>query len=137
MAARRKGLMRGIQLSPWVAAQIAAQQTPKPVRIAPSVRRAVELGFSEADRPSVLAALRRYVGPEVPRVHRAVLALSGCKLRKLDAMVDAANEDYRDVLYWAEYPEDSTDGPRAKKRAAVRRMARRWRKLGLPVPKPA
>lgn len=136
MAARRDSVMRGYQLNPWVAAQIAAQQDPKPVRIAPSVRRAVVLGFAEAARPDALAALRRYRGPETPRVHRALLALSGGKVRELRGMVDVANGDYRDVLYWAEYPYDSTRGTAQEKRAAVRRMAARWQKLGLSVPSP-
>ena len=122
------------QVNPWVWAQIVAQQNPKPVRIAPNVRRAVAVGFSEADRPYVLAALRRYCGPETPRVHRAVLALSGGKLADLNAMVDAANADYRDVLYWAEYPEESTPGTQKQKREAARRMAARWRQMGLQVP---
>jgi hypothetical protein len=122
------------QINPWVAAQIAVQQNPKPVRIAQDVRRAVTVGFSEIDRPAALASLRRYCGPETPRVHRALLALSGGKLAELDAMVNAANEDYRDVLYWAEYPYDSTPGTKKKKQAAVRRMAASYRKLGFKVP---
>jgi hypothetical protein len=122
------------QVNPWVGAQIAAQQNPKPVRIAVNERRAVTVGFSEADRPAALAALRRYCGPETPRVHRAVLTLSGGKLGDLEAMITAANEDYRDVLYWAEYPEESTPGTQKQKREAARRMAVRWRKMGLEVP---
>jgi hypothetical protein len=123
------------QVNPWVMAQIVAQaqQDPKPVRIAPDVRRAVAVGFAEAERPAALAALQKYRGPETPRVHRAVLALSG-GLAKLKAMVSAANSDYRDVLYWAEYPEDSTPGTQKQKRAAARRMAARRRQMGFRVP---
>jgi hypothetical protein len=126
--------IRAEQVNPWVWAQIVAQQDPKPARIAPDVRRAVSVGFSEADRPAALASLRRYRGPETPRVHRAVLALSGGKLADLNAMVDAANTDYRDVLYWAEYPEESTPGTQKQKRAAARRIAARWRQMGFQVP---
>lgn len=133
MSKKREKPMR-VQVNPWVAAQILAQQDPKPVRIVPNVRRAVDVGFSEADRPAALAALRRYCGPETPRVHRAVLVLSGGVLARLDAMVDAANTDYRDVLYWAEYPEESTLGTPKKKREAARRMAARWRQMGLKAP---
>jgi hypothetical protein len=124
------------QVNPWVWAQIVAQaqEDRKPARIAPNVRRALAVGFSEADRPAALAALRRYCGPETPRVHRAVLVLSGGKLADLEAMVVAANADYRDVLYWAEYPEESTAGTQKQKREAARRMAARWRKMGLQVP---
>jgi hypothetical protein len=62
------------------------------------------------------------------------LALSGGKLPELEAMVDAANQDYRDVLYWAEYPEESTPGTQEQKGAAARRMAARYRQMGLKVP---
>ena len=134
---RKKPLsIRREQVNPWVWAQIVAQaqQDRKPARIAPDVRRAVAVGFSEADRPYVLVTLWRYCGPETPRVHRAVLALSGGKLADLDAMVGAANTDYRDVLYWAEYPKDSAAGTQKQKRQAARRMAARWRQMGLRVP---
>jgi hypothetical protein len=134
---RKKPLtIRREQVNPWVWAQIVAQaqQDRKPARIAPDVRHALAVGFSEADRPAALAALRRYCGPETPRVHRAVLALSGGKLADLEARVDAANQDYRDVLYWAEYPEESAVGTQKQKRAAARRMAARWRQMGLQVP---
>ena len=135
MSKKRKRPL-SVQVNPWVAAQFAAQQDPKPARISPNVRRAVEVGFSESDRPAALAALRRYCGPETPRVHRAILALSGSEIAELEAMVDAANGDYRDVLLWAEYPEESTRGTQKQKRAAARRMAARYRQLGLKVPTP-
>ncbi len=124
-----------IQVNPWVLAQAVAQLNAKPVRIAPGARRAVAVGFSEADCTAALAALRQYRGPETPRVHRAVLALSGGKLADLEAMIDAANQDYRDVLYWAEYPEESTPGTQEQKRKAASEMAARWRQMGLQVPK--
>ena len=135
MPKKRKKALR-VQVNPWVLAQIVAQaqRDRKPARIVPAVRRAVAAGFSEADRSAALDALRRYCGPETPRVHRAVLALSEGKLARLDAMVGAANTDYRDVLYWAEYPEDSAAGTQKQKRAAARRMAARWREMGLKVP---
>ena len=50
------------------------------------------------------------------------------------AMVDAANVDYRDVLYWAEYPEESTTGTPEQKREAASRMAAQWRQMGLQIP---
>ena len=98
------------------------------------MQRAVAVGFSEADRPAVLAAIQQYRGPEMPRVHRAILALSEGKLAVLDAMVGVANSDYRDVLYWAEYPQESTPGTRKQKREAARRMAAQWCQVELQVP---
>lgn len=67
---RKKPLsIRAEQVNPWVWAQIVAQaqQNPEPVKIAPVVRRAVAVGFSEADRLAGLplsgntAGLRRPV----------------------------------------------------------------------------
>jgi hypothetical protein len=43
---------------------------------------------------------------ERERVHMAVLRLSRGDLRRLREYVDVARIDYRDVLWWAEYPED-------------------------------
>jgi Permease for cytosine/purines, uracil, thiamine, allantoin len=39
------------------------------------------------------------------RLQIAILKLSGGKLEKLQELVIAANTDYRDILAWAEYPE--------------------------------
>jgi hypothetical protein len=59
----------------------------------------------------ILAILDRYGTkphhPERDRVHLAILMLSEGKLDKLDHYVNVADQDYRDVLSWAEYPEQS------------------------------
>jgi hypothetical protein len=44
---------------------------------------------------------------EVERVRMAVIKLSGGALDELTTMTTAAKSDYRDVLMWAEYPEES------------------------------
>lgn len=44
---------------------------------------------------------------EATRVRLAVLKLSGGSLEELHAMTRAAKTDYRDVLAWAEYPEQA------------------------------
>jgi hypothetical protein len=43
--------------------------------------------------------------PEPVRVHVAILKLSDGQVTKLEHYVDRAQQDYRDVLAWAEYPE--------------------------------
>lgn len=43
---------------------------------------------------------------ECDRVRLAVLKLSGGRLEELEKMVGAAKLDYRDVLAWAEHPEE-------------------------------
>lgn len=44
---------------------------------------------------------------EIERVRLAIVKLSGGALDELAAMTAAAKADYRDVLMWAEYPEES------------------------------
>lgn len=49
--------------------------------------------------------------PERERVQMAILTLSQGREDKLLQFVEAAKQDYRDVLYWAEYPQPSeSDG---------------------------
>lgn len=42
--------------------------------------------------------------PEIPRVRLACLKLCGGDLNELLEVIDAAKQDYRDVLSWAEFP---------------------------------
>jgi len=60
-----------------------------------------------------LALLARYgTEPwhrERERVQRAILTLSKGDLDLLRHHVEVAQQDYRDVLYWAEYPPDPGD----------------------------
>lgn len=60
--------------------------------------------FAEGQLVDVFAALDQYTGPEPERVQRAILTLSGGDVGKLAHNVAVALQDYRDVLYWAEYP---------------------------------
>ena len=95
---------------------------------AKDVRRAVAAAFQEADRPAVLAALMACgLGRGAARVQLAILVLADGDLNKIEQLVTAANEDYRDVLYWAEYPEESGAGTKQE-------MAARYRRLGVAVP---
>jgi hypothetical protein len=56
-----------------------------------------------------------YFGSE--RVHMAILKLSEGKIERLQHYVDIANSDYRDVLAWAEYPEEMRSDARSMKNA--------------------
>ncbi len=53
------------------------------------------------------ALLLKYAGPETDRVRRGILTLSKGRLDLLEHYVSRSLDDYRDVLYWAEYPEES------------------------------
>jgi hypothetical protein len=64
----------------------------------------------ELERRKAEAALAEYgVAPherEAPRVKLAILKLSQGQLDRLADLVSHAKRDYRDVLMWAEYPEE-------------------------------
>lgn len=95
---------------------------------AEDVRRAVAAAFPEADRSAALTALRGYALRREPsRVRLAILVLAGGGLAEVERLVGAANTDYRDLLYWAENPEELGSGTR-------REMADRYRRLGVAVP---
>jgi len=62
--------------------------------------------FSAAEQASVIELLTNYAGPESGRVTWDILKLSKGGLENVRRFVQAAQIDYRDVLYWAEYYED-------------------------------
>lgn len=70
------------------------------------------------DSAEIMAELDRYgVEPherERERVQLGVLKLSGGQLQRLPALVDMAKGDYRDVLAYAEYPEEARLGYEVK-----------------------
>ena len=67
---------------------------------------------------------------ERERVQLAILKLSEGNEEKLRQHVNVAKRDYRDVLFWAEYPEEAKiDTP--EKRRQVREL---FEKLGLEPP---
>lgn len=62
--------------------------------------------FPATEPTEVKRVLDEYTGPERPRVQLAIVKL--CDEDGHDSMrrhVDAACQDYRDVLAWAEYPQ--------------------------------
>jgi hypothetical protein len=59
--------------------------------------------FEGPDQNRVLELLASYSGAESDRVRWDILELSKGKLDKIGEYLKAAQIDYRDVLYWAEY----------------------------------
>jgi hypothetical protein len=59
--------------------------------------------FSVPDQTSVIELLSTYSGPESGRVTWDILELSKGSLEKIRQYIQAAQTDYRDILYWAEY----------------------------------
>ena len=62
--------------------------------------------FQGADQNCVVELLANYLGPEGDRVRWDILDLSKGEVEKIGEYVKAAQTDYRDVLYWAEYYEN-------------------------------
>jgi hypothetical protein len=94
----------------------------------------VQETFPESAHARVLELLDRYgvesYEREPERVQLAILKLSGGSEERLREFVPVAKRDYRDVLFWAEYPEESRlDTP--EKRARVRKM---FEKFGIKPP---
>jgi hypothetical protein len=108
---------------PWAFHGSNAMATPD------HVERAIAASFPAASRADNRAALSRYTDREVTRVHLAILALADGDPDQVLPMVEAACRDYQDVLYWAEWPEESSFGKRTRAE-----MAERYRRLGVPVP---
>jgi hypothetical protein len=59
--------------------------------------------FAGANAALVLEWLSRYSGPEAGRVAWDILELSQGSVEDVRRYLQAAQVDYRDVLYWAEY----------------------------------
>src|SRR6266403_3202637 len=95
---------------------------------------AVQKIFPETSCPRVLELLDTYgvesYERERERVQLAILKLSEGNEEKLRELVDVAKRDYRDVLFWAEYPEEAKiDTPEKR-----RQMRELFEKLGLEPP---
>src|SRR5438552_5732663 len=94
----------------------------------------VQKTFRESAYARVLELLDNFgVEPyerERERVQLAILKLSEGNEEKLREFVAVAKRDYRDVLFWAEYPEEARlDTP--EKRERVRKM---FEKFGIKPP---
>ena len=59
--------------------------------------------FPAAEQGPVTGMLGSYAGPESARVIWDILQLSKGSREKIRDYVKAAQVDYRDILYWAEY----------------------------------
>ena len=95
---------------------------------------AVEATFPESAHARVLKLLDSYgvesYERERERVQLAILKLSEGSEEKLREFVAVAKRDYRDVLFWAEYPEEARLDTRAK-RDRIKKM---FEKFGIKPP---
>ena len=95
---------------------------------------AIQATFLKSSRARVLELLDIYgvesYERERERVQLAILKLSGGSEEKLREFVAVAKRDYRDVLFWAENPDEARlDTP--EKRERVRKM---FEKFGIKPP---
>ena len=88
------------------------------------VTRIVERLFPPPQRRAALDLLDRYAldDSEPARVRLAMLKLSEGRLDRLEHFVAIACQDYRDVLAWAEYPEEASQPTGRLPAEEVRRM---------------
>lgn len=101
------------------------------VVVSETVRHAASLSLSGDVLAELLDVLAAYRDAEAERVQLAVLALAGGDRRKVYDLVAAANQDYRDVLWWAETPDVWCHYEPELDR---QEMAARYAALGVPVP---
>jgi hypothetical protein len=100
---------------------------PLPQRVIDKVRKE----FPQEENDDVLEILSLYGTEdherEKERVLLAILDLSKGKVEAVRELVDKAKKDYRDVLFWSEYPEESrVDTP-----AKIARFRKLCSRLGI------
>jgi hypothetical protein len=92
------------------------------------------VAFPRSDQASLLELLDHYgIEPyerERERVQLAILKLSEGSEEKLREFIAVAKRDYRDVLFWAEYPEEARLHT-PKKREQIRSL---FEKFGIKPP---
>ena len=86
--------------------------------------------FQDSDRDAVVQLLESYVGPESDRVRWDILELSKGGLGKVRDYMKAAQTDYRDVLYWAEYFKDDPMPHGRDPKQMVSEILAKWGKKG-------
>jgi len=79
---------------------------------------AIRASFPSADPDAILAVLDEYgVEPyQRERVQLAIVNLSAGDEAKLRYFVEVAKQDYRDVLFWSDNPEEAKLTPEKRRR---------------------
>ncbi len=90
----------------------------------------VEADFPPANQDEVAQVLALYAGQEPERVQLDILVLAAGDVALVYEHVERAQRDYRDILFWAENPDEARlDTP--EKRERMRELFR-W--LGVKLP---
>ncbi len=84
-----------------------AHDMPSPGEsVAPDIEEKVRLDYPPESKLAVMQSLAKYQGPERNRVIRCIVHLSGGDPQRTFHFAGVAAQDYRDVIYWAEYDEE-------------------------------
>src|ERR1043166_4230196 len=98
----------------------------------------VQKTFPKSAHARVLAVLNTYgvesYEREPERVQLAILKLSDGSDEKLREFVAVAKRDYRDVLFWADNPQEAKSDTPAKREQIKNRMAEMFDKFGIKPP---
>jgi hypothetical protein len=98
--------------------------------ISRDVLKQIEDDFEKATQSEIVEMLSLYTGNETSRVQIDILQLAKGNAKEVEKLVDAAMRDYRDVIFWAEYAEESLiDTP--EKRQKIRGLLK-WLKVEVP-----
>jgi hypothetical protein len=71
--------------------------------LAADIESKVAQDYPRESLSAVSRSLATYKGPERDRVIRCIVHLSGGDPQRVSHFVGVATQDYRDVIYWAEY----------------------------------
>jgi len=72
-----------------------------------AVRRAIMEQFAPAEQDRVFSLLEPFVIEGGQRIPLCILKLAAGRTDEVISLVEHARRDYRDVIFWAEYPEEA------------------------------
>jgi predicted metalloprotease len=98
--------------------------------ISRNVLKKIEDDFDESNQSEIVEVLSLYSGNETERVQADILRLAKGDAKEVENLVGSAMRDYRDVIFWAEYPEESRIDP-TEKRQKIRELFK-WLKVDVP-----
>ena len=98
--------------------------------ISEKVWKKIKTDFEPSDQNEIAEILNLYSDNERTRVQLYILQLANRNKDEVYSLVEAANQDYRDIIFWAENPEEAQLNTPEKKQA-VRELFQ-W--LGADIP---